>query len=106
MPKFVATTQRERGTLMNSQAILPRGACDLAACAHLLRFMSLYDRGRGVSVPCDEAGNVDMNSLTERLRNTYLGARSMVGREYSCPTIESAPWGSDYRDPILLPCAA
>ncbi len=61
-----------------------------AACGHLLRFMSLHDPGRGVSVPCDETGNVDMDLLTERLRIAYLGARAMVGREYGCPTIQIA----------------
>jgi hypothetical protein len=91
---------------MNAQAILPRVACDSAPCAYLLRFMSLYDRGRGVSVPCDKAGLVDMNTLTERLRNTYLGARAMVGREYSCPTVQTDPCSLDYREPILAPCAA
>ena len=91
---------------MTTQSFLPRTACDTPTCAHLLRFMSLYDRGRGVSVPCDEAGNVDMNSLSERLRNTYLGARAMVGREYSCPTVQTASCNSDYREPMLVPCAA
>lgn len=63
--------------------------CAEAAGSHLLRFTSLHDRGRGVSVPCDESGNVDMDSLTDRLRVAYLGARAMVGREYSCPTVQS-----------------
>lgn len=57
-------------------------------CPHLLRFTSLHDRGRGISVPCDEAGNVDMDSLTLRLRKAYLGARAMVGRDYSRPTVQ------------------
>ena len=61
-----------------------------AMCSHMLRFTSLHDRGRGVAVPCDGAGNVDMDALTERGRITYLGARAMVGREYACPTIQLA----------------
>lgn len=61
-----------------------------AVCSHMLRFTSLHDRGRGVTVPCDVAGNVDMDSLTERLLIAYLGARAMVGREYSCPTVQLA----------------
>ena len=56
--------------------------------SHLLRFISLHDRGRGIAVPCDAAGNVDIGALTERLRNAYLGASAMVGREYSCPTVQ------------------
>lgn len=75
---------------MISQSFFPLTACATATCSHLLRFMSLYDRGRSVSIPCDETGNVDMNSLTEGLRVTYLGARAMVGREYACPTVQIA----------------
>jgi hypothetical protein len=61
-----------------------------ATCSHLLRFTSLHDRGRGVAFPCDGAGHVDLDALTERGRITYLGARAMVGREYSCPTVQLA----------------
>jgi hypothetical protein len=91
---------------MYSPSFLPRAACDPAACAYLLRFMSCDDRGQDVSVPCDEAGNVDLNALTEHLRNTYLGARAMVGRDYSCPTVQTAPSSRDQQEPMLLPCAA
>ena len=58
--------------------------------SHELRFASLHHPGRGVAVPCDEAGHVDLDSLTERLRNAYLGARAMVGREYLYPTVQLA----------------
>lgn len=58
------------------------------ACSYLLRFTSLYDRGRAIAVPCDKVGNVDIDSLTLRLRTAYLGARAMVGREYSRPTVQ------------------
>lgn len=56
--------------------------------SHELRFVSLYDPGRGVAVPCDECGKVDLESLTESLRNAYFGARALVGREYSYPTVQ------------------
>ena len=56
--------------------------------AHELRFSSLHDPGRGIVVPCDESGRVDLDSLTERLRNAYFGARAMIGREYAFPTVE------------------
>ncbi len=75
---------------MDLHTLLPCSAAGATTCSHLLQFISLYDRGRGVSVPCDEVGRVDMNALTERLRITYLGARAMVGREYSCPTVQLA----------------
>jgi hypothetical protein len=58
--------------------------------SHLLRFTCLHDRGRAVVVPCDEAGNVDIDALTQRLRITYFGARTMIGREYSYPVVEVA----------------
>jgi hypothetical protein len=55
---------------------------------HQLRFVSLFDPGRGVAVPCDAQGAVNMDDLSERLRNAYLGARALVGREYAFPTVE------------------
>ena len=58
--------------------------------AHELRFDSLFHPGRGVTVPCDASGRVDMDTLTERLRNAYLAARAMVGRDYACPRVQPA----------------
>ena len=60
---------------------------EIAVLNHELRFTSLFEPGRGISVPCDEGGNVDMDSLTGRLRDAYLGARALVGREYAIPTV-------------------
>ena len=57
------------------------------SAGHELRFVSLYDPGRGVTVPCDATGRVDLDALSERLRTAYLGARAMVGREYAYPTV-------------------
>jgi hypothetical protein len=57
--------------------------------AHELRFASLFDPGRGVVVPCDAAGHVNLDALTERMRTAYLGARAMVGREYAYPTVQT-----------------
>ena len=59
-----------------------------AACSHELLFGSLYAHGPGIVVPCDETGNVDIDSLTQRMRNTYFGARAMIGREYSYPIVQ------------------
>lgn len=73
---------------MESQILSPRTAS--TPCSHLLRFTSLHDRGRAVTVPCDAAGIVDMDSLTARLLLAYLGARALVGRDYSCPTVQVA----------------
>ena len=63
-------------------------AAAAAAASHQLRFDSLFHPGRAVSVPCDASGHVDMDHLSERLRNAYLGARAMVGREYACPKVQ------------------
>jgi len=76
--------EREKRNVMNFHT-LSLGA---NASPHLLLFASLHHQGRGISVPCDEIGNVDMDSLTLRLRNAYLGARAMVGRDYSRPTVQ------------------
>ncbi len=56
--------------------------------AHHLLFASLYQPGRGIAVPCDARGEVHMDELSERLKNAYLGARALVGREYALPIVE------------------
>ncbi|MGM9488258.1 hypothetical protein [Ideonella sp. YS5] len=55
---------------------------------HLLRFRSLFDDGRGLAFPCDDHGEVDMNTLSERARGNYLYARTVVGREFHSPRVE------------------
>lgn len=59
----------------------------LPAWTHELRFVSLYHPGRAVAVPCDAEGHVHLDVLPERLRNAYLGARALVGREYAYPAV-------------------
>ena len=71
-------------------AHLPAACTPPVVRTHELRFESLFHPGRGVVVPCDAAGRVDLDLLTERLRNAYLGARAMVGREYAYPTVQQA----------------
>ena len=61
-----------------------------ASLSHELRFASLYHPGRGIVVPCDAAGQVDLDALSERLRVAYLGARALVGREYAFQTVQRA----------------
>jgi hypothetical protein len=56
--------------------------------SHALRFASLFRPGRGVVVPCDARGIVDLDGLSERLRISYLAARAMIGREYAYPIVE------------------
>jgi hypothetical protein len=50
-----------------------------------LRFQSLFNTGRAYSVPCDAAGHVDMDALSERERDRYLYARAVIGCEFSIP---------------------
>ena len=55
-----------------------------------LCFRSLLRHGRGFAFPCDPHGHVNMDRLTERMRNNYLFARAMVGRELQVPEIRMA----------------
>jgi hypothetical protein len=60
------------------------------AAAFELRFESLSNAGRGFVFPCDAGGHVNLDSLSERGRNSYLGARALVGREYATPVVRVA----------------
>ena len=55
--------------------------------AYELRFQSLFDEGRAYAFPCDEAGRVDLDALSERARHNYLYARAVIGREFSVPAV-------------------
>ena len=55
-----------------------------------LCFRSLFDPGRGYAFPCDQAGRVDLDSLSQDARNNYLYARAMIGRELSVPEVQAA----------------
>jgi len=59
------------------------------ASCYELRFMSLFHSGRGFAFPCDAAGQVDMDELTEKSLNNYLYARTVIGREFARPTVVS-----------------
>jgi len=60
--------------------VSPGEPCDL-------RFQSLFDVGRSYAFPCDAAGRVELDSLSDRARESYLYARTMVGREVSYPVV-------------------
>ena len=55
-----------------------------------LRFRSLFNEGYGYSFPCDAQGHVDMDSLGKRLLNSYLYARTVIGREFATPAVQSS----------------
>ena len=52
-----------------------------------LRFRSLFNDGRGYTFPCDAQGHVDLDSLGGCLLDSYLYARSVIGREFATPAV-------------------
>lgn len=69
---------------MNACAAAP------AATAFELRFQSLFNEGRGLAFPCDAAGHVDLDTLSERARCNYFYARSVIGRDFAMPAVRSS----------------
>ena len=61
--------------------LMPTGAFEL-------RFQSLFNDGRALAFPCDAAGHVDMDALSDRARHNYLYARTVVGREFATPAVQ------------------
>jgi len=53
----------------------------------VLRFQSLFNQGRALCFPCDESGDVPLDSLSERARQNYFYARTVIGREFSVPAV-------------------
>jgi hypothetical protein len=64
---------------MNARAVTP--------AAFELRFQSLYHEGRALAFPCDAAGQVNLDALGERALNTYLYARTVIGRDFAHPAV-------------------
>lgn len=57
------------------------------AVRYELRFPSLIEGRRGFAFPCDAAGQVNFNGLSERCRNDYFYARRAIGRVFSAPSV-------------------
>lgn len=55
--------------------------------SHELRFQHLHSAERCYAFPCDAQGHVDMDTLSERMLNTYLYARALMGRETAAPVV-------------------
>lgn len=55
-----------------------------------LRFASLFHEGRGLAFPCDAAGRVDLDRLSDRARSNYFFARTVIGREFATPAVRHA----------------
>ena len=59
--------------------------------SHLTRYRLLFqplltDR-QILSFPCDESGCVDLDALSEGAKLTYYYARTVIGREFSRPSV-------------------
>ena len=52
-----------------------------------LRFQSLQGAGGAYVFPCDAAGHVDMDALTDTARENYLFARIVVGHDVAAPAV-------------------
>jgi hypothetical protein len=70
---------------MNAHAATPRPQPGFE-----LRFQSLFDEGRALAFPCDAAGHVDLDTLSERARCNYYYARTVIGREFALPAVRTS----------------
>lgn len=63
-----------------------QSTADLVQSRYELSFPSLL-RGGGFAFPCDEAGRVDLDAMSDKQRNSYLYARALIGRELAYPVV-------------------
>jgi hypothetical protein len=56
-------------------------------CSCTLLFRPLFRAGRTFTFPCDPQGRVDLDAMSERVRNNYFYARAMRGRELALPSV-------------------
>jgi hypothetical protein len=56
-------------------------------CSFELRFQSLFNDGRALAFPCDAEGRVAIDALSERARNNYFYARTVIGRDFATPAV-------------------
>ena len=54
---------------------------------HYLFFSGLFPAVHSLAFPCDREGRVDMDEMSERARENYLFARTVVGRDYEVPVV-------------------
>jgi hypothetical protein len=66
----------------------PSSSISHGTARYELRYRSLFHEGRGYSFPCDDAGRVDMDALSEAARCNYLFARALVGRDLALPVVQ------------------
>jgi hypothetical protein len=61
-----------------------------AVSTHYLLFGGLFPTVRSLSFPCDPGGHVEMDEMSERARDNYLFARTVIGRDYQVPVVVAA----------------
>ena len=61
-----------------------------ASLRYELRFQSLFNEGRALAFPCDAEGHVDLDAMSERARNNYYFARTVIGRDFAMPCVRMA----------------
>ena len=71
--------------MMNPSQVVSSQSAD-----YELRFQSLFDARRSYAFPCDAAGHVDMDALSDTARENYFFARTVVGREFSLPAVRDS----------------
>jgi hypothetical protein len=54
----------------------------------ILRFVPRYGGKPLLAFPCNAAGQVVMDDLSQQELNDYLFARALRGRDYSLPVVE------------------
>jgi len=79
-----------------SPASATTAASRIATRGFELRFCSLFDEGRALAFPCDASGQVDLDALSERARCNYLGARTLIGRDYAMPSVQRRSPGASH----------
>jgi hypothetical protein len=52
-----------------------------------LRFLPRSGRGRGLAFPCNAAGHVEIDGLSENERIDYFFARALRGHDFSCAVV-------------------
>ena len=56
-----------------------------------LRYDWLMKPGRSFVFPCDARGRVDLDTLGDRRRASYLYVRALVGRDFAMPVVQLEP---------------
>jgi len=54
-------------------------------------FQALGNTARALAFHCDDRGNVDLDSLSDKARADYLFARALVGRRFAPPAVVRVP---------------